>query len=252
MNMNHVHVAREPKDLAWARATGGALRAGQKWRLLAPILRGYAQILRAWLPWPALVQGVVAELRVPDSRLASAAQEAVLTQPEPLAAHGYRTWVFGGALSALDRAALDPELFYVGALLHDAGLATSVIGEDFTIRSAQLALDVCARSAVSSARSATLADGIVAHFLPGLRYAQDPLGFYIQAGALLDLAGVRLRELPREFVRAAYARHPQLGLRELIVRRLGEERRAVPDGRTALLHCAGMPLAVRYAPTRRE
>ena len=50
-----------------------------------------------------------------------------------IAGHSYRTWMFGLALAALDRAEIDRELFYCAALLHDYGIAEPTPGRDFTL-----------------------------------------------------------------------------------------------------------------------
>jgi len=138
----------------------------------------------------------------------------------------------------------------VAALLHDAGLASTIAGEDFTIRSAKLARDVCARAGARGASAEALADAIVAHITPGITATDSPLGFYVQAGALLDLAGVRMRQLSPEFLKDIYARHPQEGMRTSIVQSLAREGAAVPRGRVTLLNRAGFGLSIRLSPTR--
>ncbi|MEK6326999.1 MAG: hypothetical protein AABM66_05650 [Actinomycetota bacterium] len=53
----------------------------------------------------------------PDSRLARDAERACAEQPDSIAQHSYRTWMFGLALAAVDRVELDRELFYLGQRL---------------------------------------------------------------------------------------------------------------------------------------
>jgi len=48
----------------------------------------------------------------PDSRLAREAEAACAEQPTVIAAHSYRTWMYGLALAAVNGAQLDRELFY--------------------------------------------------------------------------------------------------------------------------------------------
>ncbi|MGK8553384.1 hypothetical protein [Nocardia gipuzkoensis] len=76
------------------------------------------------------------DLRPPDSAFARAAEEAAREQSKHMEGHGYRTWIYGSALAAIDRVDVDPELFYVACLLHDHGLITNVGGQDFTLRGA--------------------------------------------------------------------------------------------------------------------
>jgi hypothetical protein len=63
------------------------------------------------------------------SRLAREAEAACAEQTDLIAAHSYRTWMFGTALA---REELDRELFYCAALVHDWGATKPVAGEDFT------------------------------------------------------------------------------------------------------------------------
>src|SRR4051812_39411545 len=143
--MNVAHVCSSVTNLEWARSTGGALTLAQRAGVLGPIALGLLRVMRAFLPFSSARSGL-AGLPVPDSQLARLAQEAALDQPAAVTGHGLRTFAFGSALASHDRAKLDPELFYAGALLHDAGLARAVTGEDFTLRSAALALDACRRA----------------------------------------------------------------------------------------------------------
>ncbi|MDB4972020.1 MAG: hypothetical protein JWN48_361 [Myxococcaceae bacterium] len=247
--MTMAHVCPQLTSVESVRSTGGALTLQQRASFLGPILLGLLRVIRAFLPLRS-ARGGAQDPTVPDSRLTRLAQEAALDQPAAVTGHGLRTFSFGGALALRDGVKLDSELFYVAALLHDAGLTRAVTGEDFTLRSAALALDACTRAGVSEGQRAIVADSIVAHITPGLTVEQGRLGFYIQAGALLDLVGARMRDLPQDFLQRVYARHPQHGMRALIVNSLARERAAVPGGRVALLHCAGFEHAIRLAPTR--
>jgi hypothetical protein len=250
MNMNHVHDC-VGHDLHWVESSGGVLSPREKRAVTGALLRGYLALVRSFIPLWTHRRGRPLEAPVvPDSRLVKLAQEAALDVPQAVANHGYRTFAFGGALSRRDGARLDPELFYVGALLHDTGLVRTLSGEDFTLRGARFALRVCERAGTSTERSRAIADSIVSHFEPGLRCEADPLGFYIQAGALLDLVGARMRELPEAYLRDVYAKHPQHGMRPYLRRQLAEEARAMPDGRAALLNAAGLRLAIHISVTR--
>jgi hypothetical protein len=190
--------------------------------------------------------------QVPDSRLVALAMQAAADVAAPLVGHGYRTWAFGGALAQRDQRKLDPELFFVASLLHDMGLVQSVVGQDFTLRSAELALAVCERAGTPQARRSAIADAIVAHLTPGLDADFEPLAHYVQAGALLDLTGSRLRQLPREYLRDVHARYARTGLTSLMLKSVREERGAVPRGRMARLDRSGLSLAIRLCPSRRE
>lgn len=241
---------------AWCRATGGALTVAQRRALRLRTLRtlaghgvGLVRVLLGRRP----ADGTVVLPTAPASTLTEAALAAARDQGPDVEAHGLRTWLFGGALAAVDGVAIDPELLHVAGICHDAGLAEVVPGEDFTLRSADVAVSAfeAAGRPLDAPVATALRDGIVAHLTPGVTAPETVLGHYVQAGALLDLSGVRLADLPAGLVREVFARHPAGGIRDSIRRAMKDEARAVPDGRFAQSVRMGLPLAVRLSPTLR-
>lgn len=236
--------------IAWLERTNGSLTRRERWRLVGPILRGQAQGVAGRL---ALLAGRRATSPTnvpapPDSALARAAVDAAADQPSVVLGHSYRTWAFGRALATIDgERGLDDELFYVTALLHDAGLVEAVTGEDFTLRGAAAAASVVAEHRPDDVDR--VRDAISAHVTPGATVAEDgPEAVYVQLGATLDLGGLRLHHLDEDFVDAVVDRHPRAGLVDDITGRIAAEAEAVPDGRFALLRRTGFTLAIRYSP----
>ena len=240
-----------PSTCAWAQATGGALDPVQRRGVRRAIAQGYLDIAVGLARRPLRRPVPVAAPTAVDSKLAREAEDAAREQGAALAGHGYRTWILGHALAAQDRQVLDPELFYVAALLHDAGIVRVVTGEDFTIRSARVVSEIAARARPDDATVATsLADSVVAHATPGLTADVDPVGFYVQAGAMADLAALRRWDLPRGYTGAAYRAHPAADVFAVVAASIAAEARAVPRGRFAMLHRSGMALMVRWSPNR--
>ncbi|MEM9513397.1 MAG: HD domain-containing protein [Actinomycetota bacterium] len=240
--------------IAWLERTRGSLSSAERRRLVPAILRGQALAIAGRLAVWAGRQPDATEIPTPpDSALARDAEEAAAEQPSAIVGHSYRTWAFGRALAAFDEAAgasldLDEELFYVAALLHDAGLVETVTGEDFTLRSA-----AAAASLVGSRRDACavdhVRDAIGAHTTPGASVEVDgAVAVYVQAGATCDLGGLRLQHLAADFVRNVAVAHPRTAFVDDITRRISAEADAVPDGRFALLRRTGFVQAVRWAP----
>jgi hypothetical protein len=178
------------------------------------------------------------------------AQEAAVEQGPAMAGHGYRTWALGAALAKVDNVALEEELFFAASLLHDAGMMREVVGQDFTVRSGGLLLEVAARSGADPSVGQALADAAVAHASPGLLPSDDPVGFYVQAGAMADLAGLRMWDLPRGLLKQAYAAYPADDVHRVIPPLIRREAQQVPEGRFALLRKAGMDRMVSFSPTR--
>ena len=161
--------------LEWVRRTGGTLTAAERRRLIGAIAVSQAVNIagRLKLTLGRLPEGAssidVRDFEPPDSRLAREAEAACAEQSDLIAAHSYRTWMWGMALAALDRERLDRELFYCAALVHDWGATAPVPGEDFTIRGAERAL-ACARAAdIDPVRADLIADGICCHTTPARR-----------------------------------------------------------------------------------
>jgi hypothetical protein len=241
-----------PRTYAWARATSGALTAAEKKRMRSGVRAGYADFGLGLARWPIRRRPDATELPArPDSRLARVAEEAAIEQPPALTGHGYRTWVLGTALAQSDHVALDPELMYVTSLLHDSGMVREVAGEDFTVRSAETLIDVFGRANEPAERGLLAADAAVSHASPGLTADENPTGRYVQAGAMADLIGLRMWDLPRGLLAEAYRQHPSQRVHRVIAELIRREARDVPDGRFALLKRSGLDRMVVLSPTRR-
>jgi hypothetical protein len=232
--------------IGWTRRTKGALTSAERRRLYLAIARGQAEVAVGRLK---LVTGRAARAAdrlpdPPDSAFARDVQEACDEQPAPIVAHSYRTWAFGHALAALDGEPLDAEQFWCASLLHDAGIATPVAGEDFTLRSAAAAIECADRHGHDGE---PIADAITVHATPGIEPSTDgALGSYVQAGAMLDLGGLRLWDVSERLMAEVAGRHP---LGDLIPY-VNDEARAVPRGRFALLRRCGLVVMMRVSPVR--
>ena len=238
------------------RATGGRLNGAERRRLLAAIAIGQYENLagRVRLVLGRLPDGArdidVRSFEPPDSLLAREAEVACAEQPDAVAGHSYRTWMYGLALAALDGAVLDRELFYCAALVHDFGISPSVPGRDFTLGGADRALACAAAAGLPDADGQLMADAICVHTTPGIAPDRDgALGCYVQQGAMVDGAGLRTWDISRENIRAVVDAHPRApGFKRDLAALIRAEARAVPGGRSSLLVKCGLPVAVRLAP----
>jgi hypothetical protein len=243
--------------LAWTQQTKGRLTASERRRLLGHVASGFGVYVAGRLRAaagrvPERARDLSADgLAPPDSKLARVAEAACAEQPQSLIGHGYRTWMFGSGLAAVDGVALDTELFYVACLLHDYGIAKVVPGEDFTLRSVAR-LDRCAGDAdTDPAAVAPAADAITVHATPGIDVDTDgALGVYVQAGAMFDLTGLRIGDLTRTYRSQVIATHPRDGVTTAIATMFKAEASANPYGRFALLNRCGVPFMMRLNPLR--
>lgn len=233
--------------VGWTRRTNGTLTSDERRKLFLAVARGQAENAAGRIRL-ALGRARRAADHIPDppdSAFARDVQAACDEQPAAIVAHSYRTWAFGHALAALDSETLDPEAFWCAALLHDAGLAQTVAGEDFTLRSAAAAIDCANRH---DRDGEPIADAITVHATPGIDSTSDgALGTYVQAGAMLDLGGLRLWDASPRLIDEVARRHPRGPMLPLV----RAEARAVPDGRFALLARCGLLIAMRASPLRK-
>ncbi len=243
----------------WLARTGGNLTPAERVSLAPGLIKTFAQFsvdrMRLALKtaprhslstddlWPV----------APDSQLGShALEEARDLQSHPVVNHGFRTWVFGSALAHIDGADIDPELFYAASLLHDAGIEHVEPNVCFTKRSAESARSAAEQSNVGHDEALQMMTGIGSHITPGLRYETSPLGFYIQAGAMADLAGLRVWELPKDLRSRAGHSYPRNDVHEVLSRCWRAEAKAVPKGRAHFAERWGaFSKLVRWFPVAR-
>ncbi|HST54806.1 MAG TPA: HD domain-containing protein [Solirubrobacteraceae bacterium] len=241
--------------LAWTRRTGGNLTSGERRRLFAAIALGQWENLlgRAKLALGRLPAGAaaidVSTFEPPDSLFAREAEQACAEQSAALIGHSYRTWLFGRALAAVDRRELDPELFYCAALVHDFGADQPTPGRDFTLASADRLLACASAAGIATGRAELVADAICVHTTPGAAPDRDgALGCYLQWGAMVDGAGLRIWDVAPSNVSEVLRRYPRVDFKRQLVELMRAEAAAVPKGRFGLLVRCGVPLAVRLAP----
>ena len=187
--------------------------------------------------------------QVPDSKFAREAEEACAELPPALEGHSYRTWLFGWALATVDGNKMDDELFYCGALLHDYGIVNPTANRDFTLGSVDRMLSCASAAGLADERADLVADGICVHTTPGVRVETDgAIGCYLQWGAMVDGAGLRMWDIAPGNVQEVLRRYPRRDFKRELVDMMRAEAAALPAGRFGLLVRCGLPLAVRLAP----
>jgi hypothetical protein len=242
---------------AWTRQTAGVMSPADRRHAVAPIVGTLASYLIGNVKYrmgrtARTTTGLsFNDLREPDGPLADEAKKAWATLGPKVGEHSYRTWAYGSALAVLDGERLDNELFYVACLLHDYGLPDPRAGEDFTLRGAECAKR-CARAAGRSEATGTaLADAITFHVTPGVgKYDVEHLGCYVQAGSMLDLAGLRANELSRAYLDAVAGEYDRTGVTEAFTGLVKAEAAKNPGSRFSMLNRCGMTLTFRFNPLR--
>lgn len=207
--------------LAWGRATGGQLSARER---LCEAVRG-TQVLLRTLPAklrqhlgianPGARAFDLERLTLPDSRIARDAEERMrAASSPPLVTHCFRTYVWGMLLGEIDRLRPDPELLYVAALLHDLALTDAYRDVPpgvpcFGVRGAIAASAWAAEQGWPEQRCSKLGDAISLHLNVAVPAEHGPEAQLLQAGAGLDVIGLRHWELAPATVDAVLARYPR-------------------------------------------
>ena len=149
----------------------------------------------------------------------------------------------------IDGSAMDDELFYCGSLLHDYGIASPTANRDFTLGSVDRMITCASSAAIANKRADLLADGICVHTTPGIKVETDgTIGCYLQWGAMVDGAGLRIWDIAPGNVEEVLCRYPRVDFKRELVGMMRAEAAAVPAGRFGLLVRCGLPIAVRLAP----
>lgn len=236
----------------WTQRTKGRLTRRERLQLLGSVVTSqrdfFVHRLRRDRPTATARPGD-RDIRPPDSLFAREVEAAAAEQNEVIRTHSYRSWIFGRALADIDGVVVDEELLFAGTLLHDHGIDPVVPGEDFTLRSARRATE-CAKAAdIDNDRAMTLADAITVHTTPGITIERDgALGYYIQNGALVDIAGNRVWDLSASLIEDTLARYDRGGFTRGLGGQFSAEAKAVPGGRFSMLRKCGFVPLMYMAP----
>jgi hypothetical protein len=136
--------------------------------------------------------------------------------PQRLVNHCHRTYAWAMLLSHRDRLRPDPEMLYVASMLHDLALTDAYRDANpmvcFGARGGVAAADWAHHRGWPDHRCATLADAISLHLNMRVDPKHGPEAHLLQAGAAVDVIGLRLWEISRETVDGVVARYPMLNL----------------------------------------
>ena len=241
---------------AWVRETRGWLTPAEQRGLLRPLAAAHVRNLvgrtrMALRLHPGRHAFVAPErLAPPRSLLTRRADEAAERMLAPaLLNHSRRTFRFGRALGVLTGAAVDEELLYAAAMLHDTGLVSSSGDADFTLASSRVAREVAEQVGLSAAATTTLLDAITLHHSPGVGPEHGPVAELLSAGAAVDVIGLRSWELPDDVLAEALAEHPRESFKQVFAEAFRREAARVPQGRVRFLnHYGAFATAIRLAP----
>ncbi|SFI36009.1 HD domain-containing protein [Paenibacillus sp. UNC496MF] len=154
----------------------------------------------------------IADIAIPDSRLASQAAELLRDHGDELLwNHSHRVFLFGALQGRQAGLAFDSELLYISALFHDLGLTKRYSSPDlrFEVDGANAARDFLRSHGVPEASVRLVWDAIALHTTIGIAQHKEPEVALIYSGVGYDVMGENFDALTtdiREQVTAAFPR----------------------------------------------
>jgi hypothetical protein len=155
---------------------------------------------------------VIAGIRVPDSKLAREATGLLREYGgQLLFAHSLRVYLFGAIRGRHRKLAVDHELLYFGAVVHDLGLTAKYRSPDhrFEVDSANTAREFLLANGIDEATVGVVWDAIALHTTPEIPWHKRPEIALVTGGVEADGLGDGLEEIPvgdRDEVLAAFPR----------------------------------------------
>jgi hypothetical protein len=156
----------------------------------------------------------LADVVVPDSKLAREVTELVRDTEPPLLFHHSSRVYYWGALTGKRRGLrFDPELLYAGAMFHDMGLTPEYASADerFEVDSANAARDFLGRHGIDERDIETVWTAIALHTTPGIPPHMHPVIALVTAGVEMDVLGIAFSEFTEADREAVVRAHPRPG-----------------------------------------
>ena len=154
----------------------------------------------------------LAELGIPDSKLAREITELVRdTEPPLLFHHSSRVYHWGALAGKRLGLRFDPELLYTGAMFHDMGLTHRYSSADqrFEVDSANAAREFLRSHSIVQQDIDTVWTAIALHTTPGVPQHMHPVVALVTAGVEMDVLGLGYGEYSEEERQAVVRAHPR-------------------------------------------
>jgi hypothetical protein len=154
----------------------------------------------------------MADVKVPDSKLAHEITELVRDTESPLLFHHSSRVFHWGALTGVRRGlSFDAELLYTGAMFHDMGLTRQYGSSDerFEVDGANAARAFLRSHGISQQDVDTVWTAIALHTTPGVPQHMHPVIALVTAGVEMDVLGIAYSEFSDAEREAVVRAHPR-------------------------------------------
>jgi hypothetical protein len=153
----------------------------------------------------------IADVVIPDSKLAREVTELVRDTEPPLLFHHSSRVYYWGALTGKRRGLrFDPELLYAGAMFHDMGLTPKHASahERFEVDGANVARDFLRAHGIGERDIEMVWTAIALHTTPGIPQHMHPVIALLTAGVEMDVLGITYSEFTEAEREAVVQRAP--------------------------------------------
>jgi HD domain len=154
----------------------------------------------------------IADVRIPDSKLAQEATQLIRdSEPPLLFHHSTRVYLFGALAGIRKNLKFDPELLYIGAMFHDIGLTKqySSATERFEVDGANAARAFLKQHGIPETSIDVVWDAIALHTTPGIPQHKKPEVALVTAGVEMDVLGIDYDGFSDSQRAAVVAAHPR-------------------------------------------
>jgi hypothetical protein len=188
---------------------------------------------------------------VPESAAAALALEVAERFHSPsLLNHCRRSHLWAAEYARTRGIAVDAELLYVSAMLHDIGLVPAFDSATLPFEEAggAVAWVFAAGAGWDADRRRRAGEVIVAHMAAGVDVAVDPEGHLLELATALDVSGRRPDDWSADFRAEVLDRFPRLDLAEEFVGCFTEQARRKPSSTAGRLVAGGFADRARANP----
>jgi hypothetical protein len=164
--------------------------------------------------WP--IPQEVAGIKLPDSTLAREATDFTRAVSAPVVFnHVLRSYLFGELLGSAKGLEFDSELFYLGTVLHDLGLTERFMGQErFEVEGAEAAAEFLKDKGAPKEWVEVVWDAVALSTSRDIVGRKRPEIALVSAGAVVDVFGFGIDQLPKEAVAQVIEAFPRTGFKK--------------------------------------
>ncbi len=187
----------------------------------------------------------------PDSDIAKSAALFLAEVSAPqMVHHCHRSFLFAELLGEKTGRRADKEALYVSALFHDLGLDHAIEGdEEFEVRGGKTAEEFLLARGADTRLAASVKTAISLHTDLASADHDEPVVALLHMGAMVDVVGMRIDEIPAKTLELILEEHPRTGCKAHLKKLLSAEAARKPEsGIAAAIRDLNLNDLIQQAP----